>query len=799
MMKNLLTLFMVGALIASGSFNAFAAPTASQPTDEMKASSTSPSDVLLKSEKLIDILVPELKGNESAAITIFAALQTTSGTKTDRCKAVSHNLIYQSLTGLDEETLYSACSKIYDIQYNLLPVYQHRMQNRGIPEDLAEGAVSFEEVARAPADGVYYGAADERNTYSPYGLSDEEIAEAKANGGRIQHTGSYTWGMTTCNGKLYFGTVHSYLCTPNIAKYMAAFSGVSYLDNDLVNDCMVCQYKNSHRFNEIVPTQDGGTTQVGYYGGIDVPRVYCYDPATGLTEDISPAEDSEEHYQLTNCQGLRSAYTFDDIVFLGGPGLVGGTLRGSSSVFIAYDTRTGKYIGASSMNDIDGAKVTNVRRWYADHNHLYVTVSITDAEGVEKGAILRWYGDRSNPFLFHIVGYIDQIGAEITVHNGHFYVGGWPYSNTASEAKAAVYRGPEATEEGLTPENAYEWPAVWCYNDYDKYNVGTIGAFVSFDGKLYWGTLCTSYLSLINTMQRYKGKLATPNGLADAIANLATATFWRLDDSECTGDTSDDLAKIKIDLLYGDDSFMINKGGTGMNGDTDPEWVEEPNPAGYSAKYGKSGFGDMWNNYIWTSCVYKDHLYIGTMKCASLFDALGQTLNANLGASMKTFHEALGVTDENLGHLCVRFDDSNSPAQIVSDNGMGNDHAYGIRNMSIIGDDLYVGTANPYNTNDQGGWQVYRLRDNKATGINTVKADKVANIVMKRQNGYVMFYTMNGEAIKTVKMYDTAGRLIKEDAPANHIGYIFTSGVNHGSYVITVETASGTTTAKVLM
>jgi hypothetical protein len=62
------------------------------------------------------------------------------------------------------------------------------------------------------------------------------------------------------------------------------------------------------------------------------------------------------------------------------------------------------------------------------------------------------------------------------------------------------------------------------------------------------------------------------------------------------------------------------------------------------------------------------------------------------------------------------FPSTSEPAQPISTNGAGNYLSYGIRNMAVDGNDLYLGMANPMNlrtdptdTVPAGGWELIKL------------------------------------------------------------------------------------------
>ena len=70
----------------------------------------------------------------------------------------------------------------------------------------------------------------------------------------------------------------------------------------------------------------------------------------------------------------------------------------------------------------------------------------------------------------------------------------------------------------------------------------------------------------------------------------------------------------------------------------------------------------------------------------------------------------------NPGADLMRFGNLNSPAETISNDGLGNYLNYGFRTMIGYGDDLFIGTANPMNlmtsTTDglpDGGWELLKL------------------------------------------------------------------------------------------
>lgn len=184
------------------------------------------------------------------------------------------------------------------------------------------------------------------------------------------------------------------------------------------NSCWACEYGQSAYAKEAYPDGDENSK----YADIRPPRMYSYDTKSGIVTDITPSMD--EYPVLKNCQGLRSCGIHKGVVFFGGPGLYASDWDSRvSAAFVAYDADCDRILGVSSMSDVDGCKVVNVRRWRVINDVLYVTVGITHpTTGKKIGALLRWYGDKKDPWNFHIVGLVDNEAAELAYFNNRIYI-----------------------------------------------------------------------------------------------------------------------------------------------------------------------------------------------------------------------------------------------------------------------------------------------------------------------------------------------------------------------------------------
>lgn len=331
----------------------------------------------------------------------------------------------------------------------VLPLYNYQMKNRITPQPITD-ELKVKHIYQTPKDACYFGIGDKRNTYAPKGI---DCAECEAKGGKTKASGSYAWGMTALDGKIYWSTNNNYLCMPGYT--VVASTGKE--TGPYENSCWTCEMQKSVAYGHR-----------GAYADILPPRVFCYDTKTGVVTDITPADT-----MLNHCQGLRSAAYHKGVMFFGGPSIKGGTSTESgTSVFLAYNPATQEFIGSSDMASVQGCQITNVRRWIVVDDVLYCGVGLLDTQGKPKGAVLRWNGSVADPFNFEIVGWTSSEAAEIEYHKGHIFVGGWPTQTSPS----ALYKSPKIPAGGFKAANATEWEKVWQYSSYEANNTSKIQA-----------------------------------------------------------------------------------------------------------------------------------------------------------------------------------------------------------------------------------------------------------------------------------------------------------------------------------
>lgn len=654
--------------------------------------------------------------------------------------------------------------KLLEYFKKVYPLYIFQIENRVRPEVDQNSKLAVDTVFQAPVDEAYYGLASPDNKYVPEGLSESALEEIKQKGGQGKRNGSYVWGMGTYKDKLFWSTNNNYLCMQGYGNFVQPGKG----DNaPYENSCWVCEYGQSAYAKEAYAEGDENSK----YADIRPPRIYSYDTKTGVVTDITPS--IADYPLLKNCQGLRSCGVHNGVVFFGGPGLYASDWDSKvSAAFVAYDADNDRILSTSSMDNVDGCKVVNVRRWRVINNVLYVTVGLTHpTTGKKIGALLRWYGDKNDPWKFHIVGLVDKEAAELAYFNNRIYIGTWG-------SVSAVNVSPELPEGGFTPVgiNSDMWPEIWTTESAEPTktlgrSLTSVAGFHEWRDHLYWGVFCPNYYILSSALATY-GDLTSPDALAFILGNYRTPSFWRLDkDNTC-------------EMLYGDTSNP--KPVYNWKGNIE-KWELEPN--GLTAKWGRGGFGNLCTIYVWAMQQYNDNLYIGTMDLSNLAVAAASKLLGD--ESFDTLSKLLtGLDTSDEGFELLRMTDEEEAPKFITQNGFNNAEQYGVRNLEVLNNKLMLGSASMSSLKDNGGWHVLSLEDLSTPASISQSEIKKPGIIMERNAEYINLATVGGEAIATISVYDAAGRMISSSRPATHLVSIPLQNVK-GVHIIKVTSSKG--------
>ena len=655
--------------------------------------------------------------------------------------------------------------------YFVYPLYVYQIEGRVAPDKANNTGIRIDTIFQAPIDEAFYGIGDSRNNYVPEGLSINEQDKAVSDGAILKRNGTYVWGMIPYKNKLYWSTNNNYLCMEGYGNFVQPDKG----DQSYSNKCWVCEYDKGIYGQKTYP----GEPEKQKYSDIRPPHMYCYDPATGIVNDITPS--IADYPQLQNAQGLRSAGAHNGVVFFGGPGLFASTLDAMvSATFIAYDADAERVISTSDLGHVDGCKVVNVRRWRVINNVLYVAVGIIHPEtGKKIGAVLRWYGDKNDPWNFHIVGLVDGEAAEIAYFNNRIYVGTWGDASRVS----SVCVSAAVPSKGLEPVsiNSDFWKTVWTTEMMEPTNTlgrttSSIAGFHEWKGHLYWGLFSPNFF-LLSYAQTIYGTVTSPEAIAFILGNWRTPSFWRIDRNN------------KCDMLYGEKEnpkpIYDQKGNI-------VEWKLEKN--GQQPFWGRGGFGNFWTIYIWALQEYNKNLYIGTMDCSQLFEAAGGSIFSEEAATL--LGSLFGLDHKKCGYELLRMTDENRAPKIISDNGLGNDTQYGVRNLEVLGDKLFLGSASMSNIIPYGGWHVNSIHEHNATtDINQQEIVK-PGIIMGKNDEYINFATVAGDDILSIEVFDASGRKLTSARPQKPVASIPLNEFS-GIAIVKITSASGSWTAKI--
>jgi hypothetical protein len=497
------------------------------------------------------------------------------------------------------------------------------------------------------------------------------------------------------------------------------------------------------------------------------PRFYAYNVLTHVMKDITPKLGSNAGAYCDNPQGGDFAPGTPlcvDAYWLGMEGVHAVTAissNGHNYILVSGPGITGSgavldYFALDVTNVTSPAQITNAnwvakyqttayvdqRHWLTYNGVMYAPVAAAGGNG---GAVLQYIGNFDNVppaptpsadnkfnaiipcgtsdtqypltqityacFAFQEVGVLPTgTGTDIALHtelnNGvsdtRIYVATWP-----PPGPAGLYMSPPIPAGGFAQatQNPTAWTKVWDISknyDPDPVVAATLGmgALTEFDGQLYFGTMIYPLEGTLNWLATYDREhtLSQANLSAAIVNTFRSATLFR--GSGFTSTTE----KPSIQLLYGQAKFEVWNPSTSS-------WVStNNNMAGATPAYGYSGFGNVYNNYIWTMANFNGKLYVGTMDWGYPAADSGVLIFQQSWGQAKIFINTL-IPPTTYGADLYSFSNDTSAAAAESINGLGNYLNYGIRTMIPNGTtSLLMGTANPMNlattTQPYGGWQL---------------------------------------------------------------------------------------------
>ncbi|GGK83921.1 hypothetical protein [Mangrovihabitans endophyticus] len=548
-----------------------------------------------------------------------------------------------------------------------------------VPAQAADQPYSFRLLAKAQPDECFAGIGQPYPPGPPCAEGTPKVNQA------------YVWGLTKVGADVWFGTGANTHCLTSGATLDVL--------QPTVNDNYVCEYGES----QIAENDPDIPPEIGDQRP---PQVWLYNARTRRAVDKS-AEISRRSPQdaerLRTTVGLRAAGTLQDVVLLGGPAL------GDSLNLFAFHARTHRFIGSVNL-----PAYGNIRTFLVADRALYLGVGI-GRNGGAGGAVLRWTGSARAPFRFQTVADLPVQAADLALHDGRIAATSWPADQPTSQAMlAGVWISPPLADgaPGLRPEDAAGWTQVWNARQYETDRVISAtyggGGIASYGGYLYWGTMHVPLKAtkVHQTLYPQSGDEA----IALQVKNTQRAiSIWRGKDLGGPGQ--------RIELLYGESTLPAYDPATGT-------WADVP--TGWTPKYGTSGFGYQFNNYTWRMAVTDGKLFVGTMDWSYLIqDIAGQVTGGGSDAVARVTRATMDsptipIDPDQYGGDLYMFPAAEAPAQAITKTGAGNYLNYGIRNMIVDRDGLYLGMANPMNLRTdpdddvpEGGWELIRLTRNR--------------------------------------------------------------------------------------
>lgn len=564
--------------------------------------------------------------------------------------------------------------------------------------------LSVKEVAYGIPDECFMGKGSVDNQFITDGLTPDEMAQCEEAGGILKSNRGYLWGLTSSGDTLWFGTGSNIMPVG-----FGALLDTRNEDSDRDLEELVPALEFTDLVMEFAKsTYENG--ELGLLGDYRPPRMYTYDIGSQVLKDITPDDPL-----VDKTFGIRSAAYFNGVVLLAGP-YMDKDLKGIC--IFAFNAQTRAFIGStclrSIVNDagvVVADEINNIRKWLVVNNVLYTTIGTTSG-----GNVLRWKGSLSNPFAFDVVGTMANQGTDLVYHENRLFVFTWPasqdYTGVSFEVDTSkvcdiVMTKNEIPEGGLMAGT--EFVKVWSVSGYepDPVTASTygLGAAASYGGYLYWGTMHVPLAGGASQIRANPDDFRRPSRIIAAFFNSNRKSSVFRGRSFGTDNQH-------IDILYGEDDFYR------YNGDGD--WEMVPNKMNQLPLYGDSGVDSRTNFYCWSMKEYKGQLYMGMFDGSFPEDGEGLSMAFNVflnfwiddipyTSELWRLREIINPPDNVPGADLFRFPDANSPAVAETIDGFGYQAAYGFRNLIVVDDTLYAGTASSFNLHPDGGWKLLEL------------------------------------------------------------------------------------------
>lgn len=624
-----------------------------------------------------------------------------------------------------------------------------------------------ERVSIAPIDEIYYGRASALNEFQPYAGLSETDADLAIQPAKVRRNASYAWGVAQVEDKIWFGSLNNGWCGW-MMKHLKLPMMVTAFDSEV----QACNLVDIARPGQLY-IYDVGSNETKIINPDEIQNAagqnYAEDIAKGPTKHLGNGvfEGSAD-----KIYGFRSAGAYNGVVFfIGHANLDSQSATEAAEGFMrvfAFDSQTQTYLGKADFPYDSSRRMTVLD--HPDGSQALYTFMGPDTSLGQAGTSgtvgLRWVGSKEAPFKggdmhgFEVVTptdfkYEGLPGEFVTTQDERggerLVVSTWAHPKAA---KDPAYQGGNLLASNPMPEAGFsksapmEFTTIFKTEDFDADPVIAktyeMGAMAMYQGYLYFGSMHVGHSGGYD-----KIKAAYPTQFPAVVEGEYSKTekelainSWRASSLfRMKMDSFEQPSQFKAELLYGDELQWTFDG---------TEWHQKPNRMGLEPKYGPAGWGEVLNVYAWTAVVHNDKLYYGGFDLGSgmrdYYDNIrgieskasglptlkpdqfclnGMCIPVDMMGGNSWFDQATnnpmyyvyewaqkvpGNSNKSGADLIV-FEDTESAAKVITENGFDNPGNNGIRNAAIIDGELYLGTSTFSNLGNDAGFEYYKVSE----------------------------------------------------------------------------------------
>ncbi|MDF1763477.1 MAG: hypothetical protein P1U57_08720, partial [Oleibacter sp.] len=367
-------------------------------------------------------------------------------------------------------------------------------------------------------------------------------------------------------------------------------------------------------------------------------------------------------------------------------------------------------VGASSLVLEDNG---NLKLLNADGASLFETgtggLGVTKAKLIDSGSLVLygandeiiWSSDATYIPLYPEVSILANVDATVIPLGSTLQAG-----SVISSENGMISLSFTNTGDLQLMRKTLPFTRIWGSEDYEPDSLVAstygIGQTVEFEGWIYWGTLHVPAATV--------GKARDIYGATSTLANLSLLLQKTHRGSQLFRGRNLGTPAQEIELLYG--GYVFKDGvPTGqypvsqarkswLGGYTNVgQFKNQMNKMNQVPRFGRSGFGNQANQYLWSLIKFNGDLYIGTFDYTDIlqFSILGSPVAFNSNGNSVPGADLYKLDTEDMSLDPIFLD------------GAGNPDNYGIRNIIQVGDAMYLGTAGNSNLSPNGGWQLLKV------------------------------------------------------------------------------------------